>query len=111
METEFEETQFADFSWPESLLQPLVVSLILPDGSKKPIGSIELDFSKGEVPATYLSYDANGKELFPRTKDYEKAKMRFEKYAKRLSLAERTKKVKNIRQRKRGKEKSIKREI
>lgn len=112
-----------NFSLHDGFADLVIVRRVLPNGKTESIGKIYQHFRNDEGQAIYGAVNKDGEGLHPPTEDFGEVEDAFQKYANQLAekslaeerekrwmvLADRSREVENIRQRKNQKE--IKQEI
>ena len=105
MITEIGDKIFADFSTPASYTEPITVSRVMPDGSKKILGYVSrYGLSSEDDPTLYVPIDAEGNKICSATTSWSEIENEFERHARKVIQTERAEEVEQLRERKNNKE-------
>jgi hypothetical protein len=105
-----------EYSRARTFSDPVLIQMVLPDGSKQVIGHVLQDWENEDAPVLYVCIGENGEEVCPATDDWTAVEQAFSRYAKhyeerqreikQLEMASRVNEMSTVRERK-GRNKTI----
>ena len=82
MNTESKNDLSLEFSRAVTFSDPILIRMVLPDGSKQVIGHVLQDWDNEDAPVLYVCIGENGEEICPPTDDWTAVEQAFARYAK-----------------------------
>ena len=74
-----------EFSRATTFSDPILIKMVLPDGTKPVIGHVLQDWNNDDAPVLYICFGENGMEVCPPTDDWTAVEQAFARYAKHYS--------------------------
>lgn len=96
MNTELKNNIDLEFSRANTFSDPILIKLVLPDGTKPVIGHVLQDWENEDAPVQYICFGENGMEVCPPTDDWTAVEQAFARYAKHYEARQREEKQNTV---------------
>jgi hypothetical protein len=96
MSTELKNNIDLEYSRAAIFSDPILIRMVLPDGTKPVIGHVLQDWENDDAPVLYVCIGENGEEICPPTDDWTAVEQAFARYAKHYEERQREEKQNKV---------------